>query len=83
MVPVALIQGRTGRAMDNDIVVAQSRETWISNYPSISLLVGLALNAYFGLWWTDPVVAFLIAAVAVSAGWESWPGAGERDDQGA
>lgn len=83
MVPVALIQGRTGRALGNDVVIAQSRETWISNLLSISLLGGLGLNAYFGLWWADPVVALLIAAVAVSAVREAWSEAGEGDDRRA
>ena len=83
MVPVAMLQGRTGRALGNDVVIAQSRETWVSNLLSISLLVGLGLNAYFGLWWADPVVALLIAAVAVSAGWEAWSEAGEHVEQGA
>lgn len=68
MVPVAMLQGRTGCAMGTDDVIAQFRETWVSTCLWISLLGGLALNAYFGLWWADPVVALLIAAVAVSAG---------------
>jgi hypothetical protein len=28
-------------------------------------LVGLGANVHFGLWWIDPVTAFLIAGVAV------------------
>lgn len=72
MVPVAIVQKRTGQALGNKLLIAQSNETWISNYLSISLLVGLSLNALFGLWWADPAIALLIAAVAVKEGWEAW-----------
>ena len=80
MVPTAIIQRRTGRALGNEVLVAQSNETWLSNYLSISLLVGLGLNAAFGLWWADPVVALLIAAIAVWEGREAWEESSERED---
>ena len=72
MVPVAIAQRRTGRSLDNQVLVAQSFETWLSNYLSLSLLVGLGLNAAFGWWWADPIVALLIAALAFRAGRETW-----------
>lgn len=50
MIPVAVIQRRTGKKLGNKVIIAQSSETWLSNYLSISLLVGLGLNAVFG-WW--------------------------------
>ncbi len=80
MIPVALAQKRTGRALDNPVLVAQAQETWLSNYLSISLLVGLSLNALFGWWWADPLVALLIAAIAVHEGREALEEAGERTD---
>jgi len=36
------------------------------------VLVSLALNAAFGLWWTDPAVALAIAALAVNEGHQTW-----------
>lgn len=77
MIPVALIQRRTGKKLGNKVIVAQSSETWLSNYLSISLLVGLGLNAAFGWWWADPVVALLLAGVAVYEGKEAWEEANE------
>ncbi|MGW3353186.1 cation transporter [Nonomuraea rubra] len=77
MVPVALAQGRTGRALGNPVLVAQSKETWISNYLSITVLAGLVLNALLGWWWADPIAALVIAAVAVREGWEAWHDADE------
>ena len=77
MVPVALAQGRTGRALRNPVLVAQSKETWLSNYLSITVLAGLALNSAFGWWWADPVAALVIVAVAVREGAEAWEEASE------
>lgn len=77
MVPVAIMQKRTGQALGNKVLIAQSNETWLSNYLSISLLIGLSLNALFGLWWADPAIALLIAVVAAKEGWEAWEEASE------
>ena len=79
MVPVAIAQRRTGDALGNQVLVAQSKETWLSNYLSVSLLFGLGLNALFSFWWADPVVALLIAGIAVSEGREAWEEAGGED----
>ena len=81
MVPVAITQRRTGRALDNEVLVAQSAETWLSNYLSVSLLVGLALNAGFDLWWADPVAALLIAGIAIYEGLEAWQESAQRGDR--
>ena len=80
MVPVAIVQRRTGRALQNHVLVAQSRETWISNYLSVSLLVGLGLNAIAGWWWADPAVALGVATIAAYSGREAWIEAGEHEN---
>lgn len=77
MVPVALAQGRTGRGLGNPVLVAQSKETWLSNYLSITVLAGLALNSTVGWWWADPIAALVIAAVALREGTEAWKEASE------
>lgn len=38
------------------------------------VLLGLALNAAFGLWWADPAVALGIGALAVNEGRMAWAG---------
>ncbi|TFV79357.1 cation transporter [Blastococcus sp. CT_GayMR19] len=81
MIPVAIAQKRTGEALGNQVLVAQSNETWVSNYLSISLLLGLGLNALFGWWWADPLVALLISLVAVREGWEAWREARESSEE--
>ena len=47
-------------------------------YLSLAILIGLGANALFGLWWADPLVALIVAVVAVRAG--SWTWRGESCD---
>lgn len=77
MVPVALAQRRTGRALDNQVLVAESTETWLSNALSVTVLAGLGLNAAVGWWWADPVAALAVAALAAWSGWDTWRDAQE------
>lgn len=44
------------------------------SYLSASVLIGLALHTAFGWWWTDPVSALVIAALAVREGRQAWAG---------
>ena len=39
-----------------------------------AVLVGLAANTLFGLWWLDPTIAFLIAVICVREGHRAWRG---------
>lgn len=77
MVPVALMQRRLGRRMGSPVLVAQSRETWISNSLSVTLLLGLGANAALAWWWADPAAALVVAAVAAQSGWTTWREVGE------
>jgi len=77
MLPVAVGQWRTGRQLDNDVLVAQAKETWLSNALSVNVLVGLGVNAAFGWAWADPLVALVVAGFAAYAGIDAWREAGE------
>ncbi len=79
MIPLARMKRDVGERLGNRIVIADSAETRISNYLSVSLLVGLGLNALFGWWWADPLAALIIGAVAVNEGREAWEAAGADD----
>jgi hypothetical protein len=39
-----------------------------------AVLVGLAANTRFGLWWLDPAIALLISAICVREGQKAWRG---------
>lgn len=77
MLPVAVAQWRTGHQLDNDVLVAQAKETWLSNALSLNVLVGLGVNAALGWAWADPFVALVVAGFAAYAGIDAWHEAGE------
>ena len=57
---------------------AESLETIICAYLSFTLLLGLVLNAAWGLWWADPAAALAMVPYILKEGWEAWRG--EDDD---
>jgi divalent metal cation (Fe/Co/Zn/Cd) transporter len=67
-------QRRAGREMGSASAVADSKQTLLCTYLSGVLLVGLLLNSLLGWSWADPIVALVIAAVAVREGREAWRG---------
>ncbi|WP_108922307.1 cation transporter [Mycobacterium montefiorense] len=67
-------QRRAGRELGSASAVADSNQTLLCTYLSGVLLVGLLLNYLFGWSWADPVVALVIAAVAVKEGRTAWRG---------
>ena len=74
MPALAWAKGRTGHALGNPVVVADSTETWLCSYLSAVLLVGLAVNAAVGWWWADTLAALVIAGLAVREGSAAWRG---------
>ena len=54
----------------------EGRQNMLCAYMAAALLVGLLGNALAGLWWLDPGVGLLIAALAVKEGAEAWRGEG-------
>ncbi|MPZ00020.1 MAG: cobalt transporter [Actinophytocola sp.] len=74
MPSLSLAQRRAGRELGSNSAVADSKQTLLCAYLSGVLLVGLLLNSLFGWAWADPVVAVVIAIVAVREGREAWRG---------
>ncbi len=54
----------------------EGNQNLLCAYLAAAVLVGLAGNALFGLWWLDPVAALFIAGVAIREGRETWRGEG-------
>ena len=67
-------QRRAGGELGSASAVADSKQTLLCTYLSGVLLVGLLLNSLLGWWWADPVVALIIAVVAVDEGRKAWRG---------
>ncbi|XVV00300.1 cation transporter [Actinosynnema sp. CA-248983] len=71
---LSLAQRRVGRELGSASAVADSKQTLLCTYLSGVLLVGLLVNSLFGWHWADPLVALVIAGVAVREGREAWRG---------
>lgn len=74
MPALAWAKRRTGQALGNPVVIADSTETALCSYLSAVLLAGLVINATVGWWWADTLAALVIAALAVREGREAWRG---------
>ena len=69
---LAVAKRRTGQALGNRTLIADSAETAFCAATSAAALTGLGLNAWLGWWWADPAAALVIAALAVREGIEAW-----------
>jgi divalent metal cation (Fe/Co/Zn/Cd) transporter len=78
MLWLARAKRETGEALGSRALIADSKQTFACWYLSVTALAGLALNAFFGLWWADPVAALGIVLILVREGIEAVRG--EPDD---
>ena len=69
---LAIAKRRTGQALGNRTLIADSAETAFCAFTSAAALIGLGLNAWPGWWWADPAAALVIAVLAVREGAEAW-----------
>jgi divalent metal cation (Fe/Co/Zn/Cd) transporter len=69
---LAMAKLRTGRALGDRTLVADSAEAAFCALTSAATLAGIGLNAGLGWWWADPAAALLIAALAAREGTEAW-----------
>ncbi|HET8990602.1 MAG TPA: cation transporter [Acidimicrobiales bacterium] len=57
-------KARTGRALDNPVLLSEGRVTLVDGILATSVLVGLVLNAALGWWWADPAAGFVLVYYA-------------------
>lgn len=58
---------------------ADAKQTAFCMYLSAILLLGLLLNALFGLWWADPVAALVMVPLIAKEGTEGLQGRARND----
>ena len=67
---------RLAHRLGSPATKGEGNQNLLCAYLAGAVLIGLAANAAFGLWWLDPVAALAIAGVAVREGRETWRGEG-------
>ncbi len=65
-----------GGQLSSGATAGEGAQNLLCAYLAAGVLAGLILNAAFGLWWADPVIALGIAGLAVKEGRETWRGEG-------
>jgi divalent metal cation (Fe/Co/Zn/Cd) transporter len=71
MPTLAFAKQRVGKEMGSRALVADSKETWVCSYLSLTLLFGIGAYAVVGWWWADPVGALAMLPVIIWQGWET------------
>jgi len=65
---------KVGRALGSAAMHADAKQAEFCTYLSAILLAGLLLNTLFGLWWADPVAAFIMVPIIAKEGIEGLRG---------
>jgi divalent metal cation (Fe/Co/Zn/Cd) transporter len=65
-----------GSQLDSGATAGEGAQNLLCAYLAAGVLAGLIVNAAFGWWWADPVIALAIAGLAVKEGRETWRGEG-------
>ena len=62
---------QTGKSLESRSLVADSKQTLACVFLSLALLIGLGLNYFYGLWWSDPIVGLIIVIFLAREGYEA------------
>ncbi len=77
---LGLRKQQVARHLGSKAFAADAMETLICAYLSVTLLIGLGLNAWLGWWWADPLAALGVVVLLAREGLEAW--SGEEDEHG-
>jgi divalent metal cation (Fe/Co/Zn/Cd) transporter len=67
---------RIGNRLQSQATAGEGTQNILCAYLSLAILIGLGANALLGLWWADPLVALIVATVALQTGARTWRGRG-------
>jgi divalent metal cation (Fe/Co/Zn/Cd) transporter len=68
----------TGKQLGNVVLMTEGHVTLIDAYLAGSVLIGLILNALFGLWWADLLASLVIVYYGIREGIHALRGEGEQ-----
>lgn len=66
MFGLAMLKRRTAEQIGSEPLKSEATVTFLDGVISVTTLLGLALNAYLGWWWADPVAGILLGIAAVN-----------------
>ena len=69
---LGLRKRRVAKQLESKALAADAMETLVCAYLSMTLLVGLGLNALFGWWWADPIAALLMLPLILHEGYDAF-----------
>jgi len=65
MFALAAGKARTGAALENPVLQAEGRVTFIDGLLAVGVLTGLVTNAVLGWWWADPLAGYVLVYYAI------------------
>lgn len=71
---LGMAKQRIGARLGSSATSGEGKQNLLCAMLAVGVLVGLLANTLFGLWWLDPTIALLIAAVCVREGRKAWQG---------
>lgn len=71
---LGIAKRRLGARLGSGATAGEGTQNLLCAYLAGAVLLGLAANALFGWWWLDPLMALVVAGVAVREGVEAWRG---------
>ncbi len=63
---------KTGRQIESEALIADSKETLACAFLSLALLLGLGSNYLFGFWQADAIAGLIIVFFLMREGYEIW-----------
>lgn len=63
-----------GEKLDSRATYGEGTQNVLCAILAGAVLVGLAANTLFGLWWLDPAIALVIAGACIREGQKAWRG---------
>ena len=67
---LARAKHQVAREMGSQALAADATQTSLCAYLSVIALAGVALNAFFGWWWADPLAALAMTPIIIREGLE-------------
>lgn len=71
---LGLAKQRIGEKLGSRATYGEGTQNVLCAILAGAVLVGLAANTLFGLWWLDPAIALLISVICVREGQKAWRG---------